>query len=64
MTITTIEIVKLTPSEGYILTNGTIYREVVYLTQPASPENWHEIDAADVPAEPQADEYENTEPEE
>lgn len=27
-------------------------------------ENWHEIDEADVPTEPQADEYANTEPEE
>ena len=52
------------PAEGKYITNGTAYGTEAKLAPGDSPENWHEIDAADVPAEPQADEYENTEPEE
>ena len=54
----------LTPAEGKVLTNGTAYGTEAKLAPGDSPENWREIDEADVPAEPQADEYENTEPEE
>ena len=54
----------LTPAEGKYITNGTAYGTEAKLAPGDSPENWHEIDAADVPAEPQADEYENTESEE
>lgn len=54
----------LKPAEGKYITNGTAYGTEAKLAPGDSPENWHEIDAADVPAEPQADEYANTEPEE
>lgn len=54
----------LKPAEGKYITNGTAYGTEAKLAPGDSPENWHEIDAADVPADPQADEYENTEPEE
>lgn len=54
----------LKPAEGKYITNGTAYGTEAKLAPGDNPENWHEIDAADVPAEPQADEYENTEPEE
>lgn len=54
----------LKPAEGKYITNGTAYGTEAKLAPGDSPENWHDIDAADVPAEPQADEYENTEPEE
>ena len=54
----------LKPAEGKYITNGTAYGTEAKLAPGDSPENWHEIDEADVPAEPQADEYANTEPEE
>lgn len=54
----------LTPAEGKYITDGTAYGTEAKLAPGDSPENWHEIDEADVPAEPQADEYANTEPEE
>ena len=54
----------LKAAEGKYITDGTAYGTEAKLAPGDSPENWHEIDAADVPAEPQADEYENTEPEE
>lgn len=60
----TIKITHLHAAEGKYITNGTAYGTEAKLAPGDSPENWHEIDAADVPAEPQADEYENTEPEE
>ena len=40
---TTIELIKLTASEGMILTNGEAYGKEVYLGCNDSPENWHEI---------------------
>ena len=46
MTETTIEIKKLTASEGMVLTNGEAYSSVggdVYLGINDSAENWHEI---------------------
>lgn len=54
----------LKPAEGKYITDGTVYGTEAKLAPGDSPENWHEIDEADVPAEPQADEYANTEPEE
>ena len=60
----TIKITHLHAAEGKRLTNGQTYAIDVYLAPGDSAENWHEIDEADVPAEPQADEYANTEPEE
>lgn len=60
----TIEIRELIASEGKVLTDGTTYAKVVYLAPSAKVEDWWEIDEKDVPAEPIADEYANTEPEE
>ena len=40
---TTIEIKKLTASEGMILTNGEVYGREIYLGCNDSAENWHEI---------------------
>ena len=40
---TTIEITKITASNGMILTNGEVYSEEVYLSVNDSPDNWHEI---------------------
>ena len=60
----TIEIRELIASEGKVLTDGTTYAKVVYLAPSAKVEDWWEIDEKDVPTEPIADEYQNTEPEE
>lgn len=43
MEITTIEIRKLTASEGMMLTNGEIYGKEIYLGVNDSPDNWHEV---------------------
>lgn len=41
---TTIEIIKLTPSEGMVLTNGETYsRDFVHVGRNDSVDNWHEI---------------------
>ncbi len=40
---TTIKIIKLTASEGHILTNGEAYGKDIYLGCNDKPENWHEI---------------------
>ena len=40
---TTIELIKITPSEGMILTNGETYSDQVYLGANDSLDNWHEI---------------------
>jgi hypothetical protein len=60
----TIELRHLTAAEGKVLTDGSVYVHEVYLAPSEDPAKWHEIDAADVPAEPTPDEYANTEPEE
>jgi hypothetical protein len=39
----TITRIKLTASEGHILTNGAAYGKVIYLGVNDSPDNWHEI---------------------
>ena len=45
----TIEIIKLTASEGTTLTNGETYGKEIYLGVNDSPDNWHEIPDEDVP---------------
>ena len=40
---TTIELTKLTASEGMMLTNGETYSKEVYLGIHDSADNWHEI---------------------
>lgn len=40
---TTIKIIKITASEGMILTNGEVYSDEVYLSVNDSADNWHEI---------------------
>lgn len=44
MNTTTIEITKLTASEGKVLTNGEITSKEVYLSKYDSADNWIEID--------------------
>ena len=44
---TTIKIIKLTASEGHILTNGEAYGKEIYLGCNDKPENWHEITDAE-----------------
>ena len=43
MEMTTIELRKLTASDGYVLTNGEAYGKEIYLGCNDKPENWHEI---------------------
>ena len=43
MKISTIEIRKLTATEGMFLTNGETYSKEVFLGCNDSPDNWHEI---------------------
>ena len=43
----TIELIKLTASEGMTLTNGETYGKEVYLGCNDSPDNWHEITDAE-----------------
>lgn len=46
MIVSTIEIKKITASDGHVLTNGEAYSSVggsVYLGKNDSAENWHEI---------------------
>ena len=40
---TTIELTKLTASEGMMLTNGEAYGREIYLGKSDSAESWHEI---------------------
>ena len=41
---TTIEIIKITPSEGMVLTNGETYSlDFVHVGRNDSVDNWHEI---------------------
>lgn len=39
----TIELIKLTASEGMTLTNGEAYGKEIYLGNNDSPDNWREI---------------------
>ena len=43
MKLETIELRKMTASEGMYLTNGEVYSKEVYLGCNDSPDNWHEI---------------------
>ena len=43
MTQTTIELVKLTASDGMTLTNGEVFGKEVYLGCNSTPDNWYEI---------------------
>ena len=43
----TIQIIKLTASDGYVLTNGEAYGKEIYLGKFDSPDNWYEITDAE-----------------
>jgi hypothetical protein len=43
MEMTTIELRKITASEGMVLTNGEAYSKEVYLGCNDNPDNWREI---------------------
>lgn len=43
MEMTTIELRKLTASDGMILTNGETFGKEIYLGVNDSPDNWREI---------------------
>ena len=47
----TIELIKLTASEGMTLTNGETYGKEVYLGCNDSADNWREIPDSEVPTE-------------
>ena len=47
----TIELIKLTASEGMTLTNGETYGKEVYLGVNDVADNWREIPEEDVPKE-------------
>ena len=49
MTKTTVELIKLTASEGMTLTNGEAYGKVIYLGCNDTADNWHEIPDGEVP---------------
>lgn len=44
---TKIELIKITASEGMVLTNGDTYSKEVYLGVNDSVDNWHEITDAE-----------------
>lgn len=44
---TTINLIKLTASEGMVLTNGKAYGKEIYLGCNDKEENWHEITEAE-----------------
>ena len=50
MEITTIELRKLTASEGMMLTDGETYGAEIYLGVNDKPENWHEVTMAEYEA--------------
>lgn len=43
----TITTIKLTASDGMMLTNGEVFGKEVFLGVSDSPENWHEITEAE-----------------
>lgn len=47
MTKETVEITKLTASEGMTLTNGEAFGKTIFLGVNDNPENWHEITDAE-----------------
>lgn len=46
----TITRIKLTASEGMILTDGENYGKIIYLAEGISPDNYHEITEAEYSA--------------
>jgi hypothetical protein len=44
---TTIELIKLTATDGMVLTNGEAYGKEIYLGCNDSEDNWHEITEAE-----------------
>ena len=42
---------ELIAQDGYVLTNGEVYAESVYLGIYDSPSNWHEIPIEEMPQE-------------
>lgn len=49
MEISTIELRKLTATEGMTLTNGEVFGKEVYLGVNDSIENWHEVEEKEDP---------------
>lgn len=47
MNMTTIELRKLTASDGMTLTNGEAFGKEIYLGKNDSPDNWREIPDAE-----------------
>ncbi len=47
---TTIELIKLTATDGKVLTNGETFGKEIYLGCNDKPENWHEITEAEYEA--------------
>lgn len=47
MQIENIHTLKLTASEGHILTNGTEYARITFLAEGADPSAWYEIPEAE-----------------
>ena len=47
MTTETITRIKITASEGMVLTNGTVYGKIVYLAQGKDPHSFWEISDAE-----------------
>ena len=47
MTTETITRIKLTASEGMVLTNGNVYGKIVYLAEGADVGSFHEISDAE-----------------
>ena len=60
----TITLTHKEAADGKVLTDGKKYVHEVYLAPSEDPAKWTEIDAADVPVQPEPDEYAKTEPEE
>lgn len=58
MDITNIELIKLTSSEGMVLTNGETFGTEIYLGKNDSRDNWYEITKAE--AEERQKEQEET----
>lgn len=52
----TIELIKLTASEGMTLTNGETYSKEIYLGCNDSIDNWREIPESEIPEIPEAPE--------
>lgn len=49
MTTEKIEIIKLTASDGKVLTDGKTYGTTVFLSTTDSPDNWSEVNSSQIP---------------